>query len=280
MRPDEDLAHVAQHVVLVLFGRVGQAHGQHAEQGGADDHVQHHRPHRAPGGDEDRWLLQRRPRVQLEHAGAAGGHFHARQGENHAHEGGPVADDASAGRLRMELGDMRRPAGNEHHHHHDRGHGQPDGDAAGVLGPKKVNRPDDKDGGDRPLLGRRRFLKAEVVKSVQATQGGGDDEIRQQEQPANGGQPPRMQAGGRIDAAAVGEVLADPNVVNANQAGQRADGQQVRQRRETHRRDRQADDIGFAGAPIAVEQRGSPHPAHIARAPNGADFHGAGLRAA
>src|ERR1019366_8000708 len=123
----------------------------------------------------------------------------------------------------------------------------------------------------------RRFLNPEVVESVQAAQRGGDDKVSQQEQAADSGQPPRMQSGGGIDTATVGEMLADPDVIDADQAGQRADGQQVWQRGKTHRREGQADDIGFAGAPVAVEQRRGWHPPDVARAPYGTDFHGAGL---
>ena len=89
-----------------------------------------------------------------------------------------------------------------------------------------------------------------------------------------------MQAGSGINAAAVREVLADPDVIDPHQAGQRADGQQVRQRSETNRRERQTDDIGFAGAPVTVQECRRPHPPDVARASYGADFHRAGLKSA
>ena len=94
----------------------------------------------------------------------------------------------------MELGKVGRPAGNQHQHHHGRRHGQPNGDATGVLGPKKINRPDGKNGRDGPFLGDGRFLKPEVVEPIQATQRGGDDKVREQQQAANRSQPPRVQA--------------------------------------------------------------------------------------
>ena len=131
-------------------------------------------------------------------------------------EGGPVADDAAAGRLRMEVWAMcGAPPPISIITTTTVGTASQTAMPPVCLGPRKLIAPMTKMARDGPLLGRRGLLKAEVVKAVQAAQGGGDDEIRQQQQPANGGQPPRMQAGGRIDAAAVGEVLADPDVINA-----------------------------------------------------------------
>src|SRR5712671_2161937 len=109
------------------------------------------------------------------------------------------------------------------------------------------------------------------MKRVEATNGGCDNEIRQQQQSADGCQPSRVEAGSSIDSAAVWEMFADPDVIDADQARQRANRQQVGQGSITNRRDAKADDVGFAGAPIAIEQRGGPDPTHIAWPADSAD---------
>ena len=66
------------------------------------------------------------------------------------------------------------------------------------------------------------------MECVQATERGGDDEVSQQQQPANRGQPPRVHPRRRIHTPAVREMLADPDVIDADQTRDGADGQQVR----------------------------------------------------
>src|SRR5689334_5225619 len=47
----------------------------------------------------------------------------------------------------------------------------------------------------------------------------------------------------------------------------------MRQGGKTDRKEGQANDIGLAGSPIPIEQRGGPNPAHVAWTPNSADLH-------
>ena len=70
---------------------------------------------------------------------------------------------------------------------------------------------------------------------------------------------------GGIDAAAIGEMRADDDVVVGDDRGQHADRQDDRQRRKAGRDEGEADDVGLARAPIAVEQRGGALPIDVAR---------------
>jgi len=68
-------------------------------------------------------------------------------------------------------------------------------------------------------------------------------------------------------------VAADDHVIDSDQPGQRADGKDDRERGETGGKESQTDDIGFARAPITIEERGRAPPINIARA-----MHRPGLR--
>src|SRR4029077_13409588 len=54
-------------------------------------------------------------------------------------------------------------------------------------------------------------------------------------------------------------------VIDSDQTGEHADGKNDWQRRKSRGEKRQPDHIGFARAPIAVEQRGCAFPINIAR---------------
>ena len=60
-------------------------------------------------------------------------------------------------------------------------------------------------------------------------------------------------------------MATDHDVIDADQAGQRADRENDRQRRKSRREKREPDDVGLARAPVAVKQRGRAFPIHIAR---------------
>ena len=61
-------------------------------------------------------------------------------------------------------------------------------------------------------------------------------------------------------------MAADHDVIDPDQTGQRADGENDRQRRKSGRQKCQANDIGLARAPVAIKQRGRAFPIDVARA--------------
>src|SRR5947208_1150078 len=71
-----------------------------------------------------------------------------------------------------------------------------------------------------------------------------------------------------IDAAAVGIKAANDQIVDADQRGQHAHCGDQPKRSVARNGERQADDVGFARAPVAVQNCGRALPIDIARSLN------------
>src|SRR5439155_23599285 len=148
--------------------------------------------------------------------------------------------------------------------HDDCGHRQPDGNTAAMFGAKVVNCAEDQNNGHR---GERSVLSRnpEIRNASPATQGCGHNEIRNQQERAHRSEKAALLSSGRIDTAAVRKMRADNNVVETNDCRERAYREDDRKRRETSGDKCEAEHIGFARTPVAIEQRGRPFPVDVAR---------------
>jgi hypothetical protein len=77
-----------------------------------------------------------------------------------------------------------------------------------------------------------------------------------------------MRFGRRINTTAFRKVFADPNVIQTDQCREHADGEHKPKRTVHRQRKRDTDDVGFARAPIAIQQGGRAFPIDIARTLN------------
>jgi len=94
---------------------------------------------------------------------------------------------------------------------------------------------------------------AKIAHSVPATHRRRDDKVGQQQKGPQHRQDAALLPRRRINPAAIGVMLADDDVVIADQACQRANRNNDGKRGETSGDECQADDIGFARSPVAVQ---------------------------
>ena len=111
---------------------------------------------------------------------------------------------------------------------------------------------------------------AEITQPRPGTQGRGHGEVGDEQQRADHREQTSVRTGRGIHAAAAGKTAADNHVVEPDDEGQGADGEDDWQGGKAHRGEGQTDDVGFARAPVAVEQAGCAAPAEIAGT---VDFH-------
>ena len=97
--------------------------------------------------------------------------------------------------------------------------------------------------------------RSDIAQCRPATERSRDRKIRNQQQRPDHRQQPALLARGGVNTAAIREMTADNDVIDADQPGERTNGQDDRQRRKPGGDKRQTNDVRLARAPIAVEQR-------------------------
>ena len=121
---------------------------------------------------------------------------------------------------------------------------------ARMLGAEPVQRADERDGYRRERL---RVRHSEVLKRRKRTERRGDDVIRDEQECPDDRNDLRAVPHARVHAAAVGVMVADDDVVDRHQRGQHAHRRDQPERAVRAERERQADDVRLARAPIAVK---------------------------
>src|SRR6266480_2653585 len=160
---------------------------------------------------------------------------------------------------------MRRTEGDDRHDDYDGGHRQPDRHATTVLRTEIIDRSDDKNENHR----RQRHVgrsDTEITRRRPSTQSRRDNKIRDQQQRANRCEEAALASGRGINAAAVWKMGADGYVVVAHDRGEGANCENDRERSETGGNKSKTDNVGFARAPVSVEESSRAFPIHIARA--------------
>ena len=218
-------------------------------------------------------MLRRRVRVGLHHAGDVRDGFDTAQRQNYADEGYPGVPKILVGRSNLHRAEMGCAQEHDRRHHDHGRNRQPDGDAAAVFRSEIIDDADDEDQSHR---GDRRIFawNAEITDRGPSAQRRGDNEICDEQERAGRGEEPALLPRGRVDAAAIGKMGADDDVVVGHHRGQHADRENDRQRRKAGGDESEADDVGLARAPVAVEQRRGALPIDIARPMNGGGIEG------
>ena len=157
--------------------------------------------------------------------------------------------------------------GDDKQHNEDGRDRQPERNAAAVFRSEEVDDPDDENeshGGDLGVLARN----AEIADRRPAAQRRRDHEIRDEQECAGGGEKAALLARRGIDTAAIRKMRADDDVVVGDDGGQDADRENDGERREAGGDEGEADNVGLARAPVAVEQGGGALPVDVARTVN------------
>ncbi len=201
----------------------------------------------------------------LHHARDVRDGFDAAKRQNDADEGYPGVPKIRVRRSNLQRTEMGCAQEDDRSHHDHGGNRQPDRDAATMFRSEII---DGADGEDQSHRGDRGILAwdAQVTDRGPAAQRRGDNEIGDEQKRAGGGEEPALLPRRGVDAAAIGKMGADDDVVVGHHRGQHADRENDRQRRKAGGDESEADDIGLARAPVAVEQGGGALPIDIARA--------------
>ena len=256
-----------QHVlrVGVQLGREGFRERQHrpAEEGGAEDHLDRHRDDRLGCGPRDFGMLRGGAGIEFHHPGDVGDRFHAAEGEDHADKLRPRDRVVLVRRLKMRRLQVTAAQEDDHDDRQDGGNRQINRDTAAVFRTEKIHHADHDDQPHRrdPRMFRR---YAEVAHRRPAAQRSGNNKIGDQQEGPGRGEEAALFPGRGINAAAIGEMRADDNVIETDDGGERADGKDEREGGEARRDKSEADDIGFACAPVAIEKGGGPLPVDVA----------------
>jgi len=235
-----------------------------AEQRGEHAHFDHHPKDRLGGRFRNARLGVGAARVQFHDAGGIRNRLDSGQGEHHSDEAAPVLPKPAGQRPQIVDGirEMGHAEQAEQYDDDDGRDGHKKRQSAGVLRTEDIQSADD---GDRQSREQFRVRHPEIVERGKRADGGGHDIIRRQKEGADDGDDfgPMPHAG--IDPAAIGIMLADRHVVDAHQGGEQAHGGDEPERAVAGDGKRQPDDIGFAGAPVAVENGRRPRGIHVAR---------------
>src|SRR2546423_6183853 len=165
-------------------------------------------------------------------------------------------------RFEIARSEVGRTEGDDRHDDHDGGHRQRDRHAATVLWAEIIDRSDDKNENHRRQrhVGRR---DTEITRRRPSTQRRRDNKIRDQQERADRCEEAALASGRGINAAAIWKMGADNNVVVADDRGEGANCENDRERSETGGNKSKADNVGFARAPISVEESSRAFPIHI-----------------
>ena len=207
--------------------------------------------------------------VELEDAGEVGDCLDAAEGEDDADELDPDGAEALVAGLEIAGGEMGDADGDEQDDDDDRGDGEDDGQRAAMLGAEPIDPAHEEQDGNGGV-GDGRLMRGEkgdieIAEGGPAAEGGGYREIRDEEEGADNREEPALHAGGRVDAAAIGEIAADDGVIDADEAGEGANGEDEGQAGEAGCEECKAGDVGLARAPVPVEEACGAGPADVAR---------------
>ena len=149
------------------------------------------------------------------------------------------------------------------------------GEPAGLFRSEQIERADDQDRHGGEFFGMRH---AEICKSGKRADGRRYQIVSDEKECADNGDDLAAVPHARIHAAAVRIKAADDHVIDADERGENAHGGDEPERCIAGNRECEADDVGFARAPVAVKNRGRARHIDIARAPNVSWYHFGWLR--
>ncbi len=160
------------------------------------------------------------------------------------------------------VGQVRQGKGRQEQHHHGRRQRNQEGQPARVAGAEDIEQADDRNRCRRAPFGMR---EAQIIKSGERTDGRRDNVIGNEKEGADNGNDDGPVAHAGINAAAVRVVAADGHVIDADQGGQQAHGGDEPEGTVAADGKGQADDVGLAGAPVAIENGGGAGRIDVAR---------------
>ena len=142
-----------------------------------------------------------------------------------------------------------------------------------MLGAEEIQRADDDNSKPRKNF---RTWQTQVLEGGQSADGSGDQVIGDEEKSADDGNDFGTVPDAGINAAAIGIMAADDHVINAHERGEQGHGGNEPKRGVACDGESEANDVRFAGAPIAVENSRSARPIDVARPFSVTDDHGGG----
>src|SRR5207249_7922330 len=134
--------------------------------------------------------------------------------------------------------------------------------AASVFWPKQVEQSDNEDGSSGEFFGMR-YTK--IGEGRERADRGGHQIIGDEQKRADNGDDFAAMAHTGVDAAAIRIEAADNHVVESNERGEDAHQGDQPERSVTSDGEGETDDVGFARAPVAVQNRGGARCVHVAR---------------
>ena len=205
--------------------------------------------------------------IEPHHAGGVGDRFDAGEREHDADKAAPVLPKAAVQRLQMSdrSAEMRETEKSERDDDDHRWNGDEKGEAAGVLRPEQIQQADDEDGRRREFF---RMRHAEILKRGKRADRRRDQVIGDEQKRADDGDDFGAMTHAGVNAAAIRIKPADDDVVDPDERGQNAHRGDQPERRVAADGKSQADDVGFARAPVAVQNRGRARHIYIARSLN------------
>ncbi len=275
---DKNLSHVTQHVVADAFSAgcidvavydlqsAERVHGE-PEQSGKDADFDHDHQDGRRGSFDDRWTIFRAPGIEFHYAGGIGNRFNAGERQDDADEAGPVVLETSVQRLKMAEGfaDVRQAKEPQNNNDDGRWNRNQKSEPAGLFRSEQIEHADDQDRHGGEFFGMRH---AEILKSGKRADGRGHQIIGDEQKRADDGDDFAAMPHARINAAAVRIKAADDHVIDADERGENAHRRDEPERGIAGDGKGEADDVGFARAPVAVKNRGRARNIDIARALN------------
>src|ERR1700730_12792457 len=202
--------------------------------------------------------------IELHHSGGVGNCLNPRERQPDRHESIPVVEPATMQRLHIAdcLSDMRKNQAAERDDNDHRWHRNQQSQAAGVLRSKKIQGANE----ENRSRGKNLWVRpTEILKSGKGTERRSDNVIGNQEEGADNGDNFGSMANAGVNSPSVRIMPADGHVIHADERHQHAHGQDQPERAVAGYRESQANDVGFARAPIAVENRSSSRRVDITR---------------
>src|SRR4051794_3333695 len=209
-------------------------------------------------------MIRSRVRIELHHASEIGDCFNTAQSEDYPDELHPNRLQISMPRLKMGDIEISQTKTNCAHHDNYGGNSQPHGHTAAVFGAEIIDRSEKQNHRHR-CFRRVPGWYTKISDARPPAQGGGHEEIRDEQKCADGRQKTALLTRGRVNTTAVREMSADDDVVEADDCRQRTYSENDRKRREASRDKGQAKHVSFACTPIAVKQCRGAFPVNITR---------------
>jgi len=247
--------------------------GGQAEKHSEDADLEHHYNDgfvRCPG---DVWFGVSAVGVELHDASCVGDGLDTGQSENDADKAFPVVEKTAVQRLdAMDCGaEVWQTEESQENDHNNGRDGNQGGETAGMFGPEEVERANDDN--SEPCENFR-ARHAQVLECGQSANSSGHQVIGDKEKCAYDRNDFRAVPDAGVDTAAVRIMAADYHVVNAHERGKQGHGGNEPKRRVARDGESEPDDVGFAGAPVAVEDGSGARPIDVAWTFGVADDHG------